>query len=85
MPMDRHMRAIRRADPLPLPPLAASEEPREAVELEVVPVPLDEVSEPQEQTSQASEGTETPDPGKRRKKVVPDPGEDFSFAASLIE
>ena len=80
MPMDRYMRAVRR------PPVqAAVEDPRKTVQLEVVPVPLSVVNEPQEETSQASEGIETPDPKAEHKEVVPDPGADFSLAASLIE
>lgn len=83
MPMDRYMRTVRR-------PLAqaAVEEPRETVELEVAPVPLSAVNEPQEETSQAPEGTETPVPEEEdgnHKEAVPDPGADFSLAASLIE
>lgn len=80
MPMDRYMRAVRRQ----LTPVAV-EEPRETVELEVAPVPLSAVNGTQGETSQASEGTETPAPEAERGEVAPDPGVDFSLAASLIE
>lgn len=79
MSMDRYMRAVRRS-----PAQAAVEEPRETVQLEVAPVPVSVVNEPQGETSQASEGTET-SPRKKRKKAVPDPGADFSLASSLFE
>lgn len=80
MPMDRYMRAVRRQ----LTPVAVKGS-GEAVELEVAPVPLSVVNEPQEETSQASEGIETPAPEAEREEVAPDLGVDFSLAASLIE